>query len=59
MLVAAIRMASCTTVATDDSTAPATAGFINAGSSFARVPMAPMVALLETKPEARPASGRP
>ncbi len=47
------------TVATDDSTAPATAGFINAGSSFARVPMAPMVALLETKPEARPASGSP
>ena len=46
-------------VATVDSTAPATAGLASAGSCNARAPIAPMVAVLDTNPEARPAIGNP
>ena len=42
-------------VATDDRTAPATAGFISSGWLRVHSPIAPIVALLETKPEAKPA----
>ena len=42
-----------------DSTAPATAGRSSSGARKARSPMAPMVAMLDTKPDAKPATGRP
>jgi len=46
-------------VAAVDGTAPATAAVICGGCCCARVPMAWMVAVLETKPAANPASGKP
>src|SRR5262249_25540809 len=59
MLTAASSRASCTTVATVDSTAPAAAGLSRLGVSFTRLAIAPMVAELETNPEANPDTGRP
>ena len=57
--VAPTTMLSCTTVATVERTAPATAGVSSEGCWRTREPIAPMVAELETKPEAKPASGSP
>jgi hypothetical protein len=55
----AITIASWTKVATVDAHAPATAPACTDGFSFALVPMAPMVAALETNPPASPATGSP
>ena len=52
-------MASWMKVATVDADAPATAPECTAAFSFARAPMAPTVAALETKPPARPAMASP
>ena len=46
-------------VATVESAAPATAAVMMPGFFRTRVPMAPMVAVLEMKPDASPAIGRP
>ena len=59
VLVAATTRAICATVATVDSTAPATQAARRSGDAFARDPIAPMVAVLEMKPEIAPASGKP
>ena len=59
MLIAAITTTNCTMVAIVDSTAPATAPAKMAGVLAARADIAPMAALLETKPAASPATGRP
>ena len=42
-----------------DKTAPATAGRPSAGSRTASAPIAPIVAVLDTNPEANPAIGNP
>ena len=44
---------------TVESTAPAAAGLRSSPLRVARAPIALMVAMLDTNPEARPASGRP
>ena len=59
MLVAARTRAIWTIVATVDKTAPATAAARISGVFAALAPMAPIVAVLEMKPEARPAIGSP
>src|SRR5271165_4890545 len=46
-------------VATVEKAAPATAALMLAGSLAARPAIAPIVAVLETKPDARPAMGSP
>ncbi|KAG0759012.1 hypothetical protein G6F22_019487 [Rhizopus arrhizus] len=46
-------------VDTEDSTAPATAGALSAGSAVARWPITPIVSVLEIKPDAIPAKGKP
>ncbi len=58
-LVAASTSAICTIVAIVESTAAATAAGRIARLAAAREPIAPMVAVLETKPEASPAIGSP
>ena len=45
-------------VATVESAAPATAALMTSGLFRARAPMAPIVAVLEMKPDARPAIGK-
>src|SRR6185436_4206586 len=55
MLTRPTTIVSCTTVATDDAAAPATAPPRSSGRAFAREPIAPIVAVLETNP----ASARP
>src|SRR6186713_1897548 len=58
-LVAASTRHSWITVATVESAAPATAALTASGLFRARAPMAPIVAALEMKPDAKPASGSP
>ena len=58
-LVAATTAAIWTTVATVERTAPATAAERTSGVFTALAPMAPIVAILEMKPDIRPAIGRP
>ena len=61
--VAGLRTAritpACTIVATVDNTAADTADRRRAGVCRANSPIAPMAAVLETKPAINPASGRP
>ena len=59
MLVAASTRDISTMVATVESAAPATAAVMMPGVFRTRVPMAPIVAVLEMKPDAKPAIGRP
>lgn len=49
----------CTTVATEENTAPDTSGWSSTDDALARAPIAPMVAVLDTKPPASPATGSP
>ncbi len=59
MLVAASTRHIWMTVATVESAAPATAALMTSGLFRTRAPIAPMVAALEMKPDARPAIGSP
>ena len=59
MLVAARTSAIWTIVAIVDNTAPATAAARTSGVFATRAPIAPIVAVLEMKPDARPAMGSP
>ena len=58
-LVAASTAKSCAMVATVESVAPAVAAPSNSGALRARAPIAPIVAVLETKPDAKPEMARP